>query len=65
MSRPHATDLVVDVHVVEVWLRGVNLRRQLEVGAAGGQAHELQHQLQVGENLSVIIKDKNFCKNKY
>ena len=47
MSRPHATDLVVDVHVVEVWLRGVNLRRQLEVGAAGSEAHELQ-QLQVG-----------------
>ena len=64
MSRPHATDLMVDVHVVEVRLRGVNLRHQLEVGAARGEAHELQR-LQVGKNLGVIIKDKNFCKNKY
>ena len=41
------TDLVVDVHVVEVRLRGVNLRRQLEVGAGRCEAHELQ-QLKVG-----------------
>ena len=47
MSRPHVTDLVVDVHLVEGWLRGVNLRSQLEIGAASGETHELQ-QLQVG-----------------
>ena len=41
------TNLVVDVHVIEVRLRGVNLRRQLKVGAGRREAHELQ-QFQVG-----------------
>ena len=38
---------MVDVHLVEVGLGGVNLGGELEVGAGGGEAHELE-KLDVG-----------------